>query len=428
MKYKTIYIGGINRSGGSLIPRLFDNHSKILSYPVDLAFSSYDKYYDVTDTFAGIPQRVPSFDTITDVYETLNIPKNKPEVSTTWGKERSDPIGIRANYLEKAFYDIVEARFDYEKFIKRFERYSSIAKNIDELFSARHKAYFKTWNDGNLFNNQTHVVMQSSGGLYLSNIDEFFKNLSSSVFIIPIRDILGYVAAEKIRLARIYFGSRRYSKPILPFYFVKKFNNYDLDAQIRSWNTSVTRARILQERYLDNDKFIIYRHETLVKYPEKTMRDIINRIGLNYEKTLIEPTIGGEPWSGNSHYGPQNGIAKDIHKKYTSVLSKNEIDNICHKSNKLTDELYAGNSLLDLTGINDNLFFDYKRHKDMFDDERSLILYYGLMNSDKRKEKIKKINSYAIFALIFSFFVRIYHIPRLIKLKYFKKTGKQNYT
>ena len=78
--------------------------------------------------------------------------------------------------------------------------------------------------------------------------------------------------------------------------------------------------------------------------------------------------------------------------------------------------------------INRNLFFDYKRHKDMFDDERSLILYYGLMNSDKRKEKIKKINNYAIFALIFSLFVRIYHIPRLIKLKYFKKTGKQNYT
>ena len=78
--------------------------------------------------------------------------------------------------------------------------------------------------------------------------------------------------------------------------------------------------------------------------------------------------------------------------------------------------------------MNHKYFFDYQRQKNMMDDKRSLTLYYALMNCDKRKIKIKKVKLYSIFALIYSIYVRLYHIPRLFKLRYFKGKGKQNYT
>ena len=75
--------------------------------------------------------------------------------------------------------------------------------------------------------------MQDSGGIYLTNIDKYFKEFNQSVLIYPLRDLMGYVAAEKVRYARRFFGSRRFAFPQLPNYFVKKFNHYDIEAQIK---------------------------------------------------------------------------------------------------------------------------------------------------------------------------------------------------
>ena len=40
--------------------------------------------------------------------------------------------------------------------------------------------------------------MQDSGGIYLTNIDKYFKEFNQSVLIYPLRDLMGYVAAEKL--------------------------------------------------------------------------------------------------------------------------------------------------------------------------------------------------------------------------------------
>ena len=39
--------------------------------------------------------------------------------------------------------------------------------------------------------------MQDSGGIYLTNIDKFFSEFHQSILIYPLRDLMGYVAAEK---------------------------------------------------------------------------------------------------------------------------------------------------------------------------------------------------------------------------------------
>ena len=54
-------------------------------------------------------------------------------------------------------------------------------------------------------------------------------------------------------------------QPQCPNLFVKKFTSYEIGAQIKCWLTSLTRVRLLQEKYDSNARFIVYRHDQLTK-------------------------------------------------------------------------------------------------------------------------------------------------------------------
>ncbi len=429
-KYKTIYIAGINRSGGSLLARLFDNHSNILSYPTELGFPSDNNFYEIIDSYAGIPQSVPSFNRneTVDLYKLLDIPIKKPTYSTKWGKEKSDPLGVRENYLEKNFYGTIKTNFDYDKFTTCFDELSGKANNIKEIYDARHHAYFSAWENGKYLKDQTHVVMQDSGGIYLTNIDDFYNQFEDSSIMYPLRDVTGYVATEKVRYARRYFGSRRFAWPQLPNYFVKNYDYYDIDAQVKGWLCAITRVRLLQEKYGDDGKFIIYNHSALTSDPKKTMETLINKAGLNYEDTLIEPTIAGTSWLGNSHYGPTKGISNTINKNYKKVLRKDEFNRINALSETISSYIDDRNTPVNLLDIPDKHFYGYEMQKRYFKDKEKLTLYYALTNSTKRRYNISKAPTYSFFAIIFSILVRAVHLPRILKLRYFKGKGKQNYT
>ena len=138
-KFKTIYIAAINRSGGSLLARLLDNHSNVLSYPIEIGFPTFDNFYEVHEMHQGVPQTIPNYSKSMniDVFNLLEIPKEEHQYSTTWGKETSDPLGVRKNYIEKVFYGNIKTDFDYAKFKKTFEEESNNASNIAELYDAK---------------------------------------------------------------------------------------------------------------------------------------------------------------------------------------------------------------------------------------------------------------------------------------------------
>ena len=367
--FKKIYIAGINRSGGSLLARLFDNHSKMLSYPVELGFPQDSSYFDIMEDYSGIPQSVPSFDPSSnvDIFDILDLPKKKPTYSTTWGKEHADPLGVRENYLEKVFYGNIKTNFDYDLFNKIISTQSKNAKNIMDLYNIRHYAYFESWDAGKHLKEQSHVVMHDSGGLYLTNIDQYFNEFIDSTIIYPLRDIYGYVAAEKTRFARRYYGSRRFSWPQCPNVFVKNFTSYDINAQIKCWLTSLTRVRILQEKFGYNDRFIAYRHDMLTKDPKSVMQRLIKILKLEFEETLLIPTIAGESWLGNSHYGPIKGISNNISKNYQKVLRDDEFKEI-DKCTHLINDAISDDTPLNLLKIPEKYFYEYKNQKRYFDD------------------------------------------------------------
>lgn len=429
--YKTIFIGGINRSGGSLMARLLDGHSKVLSYPMEIGFPHDYSLYDIFESYTGIPLTIPEYDGIQecDVYQLLGIPREKPTVITQWGKERSEIMGVRQNYLEKVFYGKVHTSFDHAKFCELFDKYIKNAKSVVELYEARHKAYFETWDEGIYAKNKEYVVMQDSAGAYLTNIDKFFNDFNGSTFIYPLRDAFGYIASEKTRLARRYYGSRRFSWPKFPNKFVKSFNEYDLDAQIRAWMVAVTRIVLLQERYGIGHRLVVYKHENILHYPEETMRVIAEKTGIGYESVLLEPTIANQKWLGNSHQGKSSGINKKVETYYDQVLTKDEIKRIHSVTAPILDVLSKQKQTpLDLSKIDRGSLLDYKYQEKYFEDSEKLALYSALVNSPRRRVMVRAPRFTAVLAYFYSHYVRILHIPRLLKTKYFPGMGKQNYT
>ncbi len=430
--FKTIFIGGINRSGGSLLARLFDGHEDVASYPLEVGFPHDSRFYSLFESYTGIPLTVPLYsgdDQGTDVFKLLDLPQKKTKVSLKWGKESADQVGVRKNYLEKVFYGKVKTDFDFDKFVRLFNEYRAGANTIAELYDARHKAYFEAWDNGRHSKHAKVVIMHDSAGLYLTNIDRFFDSFKDSIFVTPVRDVMGYIASEKTRLARRYFGSRRFSYPKFPNFLVKGFRTYDLDAQIRAWMTAITRTVLLQEKYGVQNRFVVYGNENLLNCPEKTMQGLCAKMGLEFRPILLEPTIANQPWQGNSHQGKQRGISKELAHYYHKVLAPDEIKKIEQITGSVRNFLKSNNNTpLNLTQIPKKYLFDYDYQKKYFNDAEKITLYSALVNSGRRRVMVKAPGLTGILAYLYSLMVWLIHVPRMLKLRFFPGMGKQNYT
>jgi hypothetical protein len=123
------------------------------------------------------------------------------------------------------------------------------------------------------------------------------------------------------------------------------------------------------------------------------------------------------------------GINKNLANYYPKVLSEIEIEKIENATNGIRDFLSRNDKTpIDLTEMDTSLLLDYNYQKKYFYDKEKIVLYSALMNSGGRRVLIGPQGISSIIAYLISKFVRIYHIPRIIKLRFFPGFGKQNYT
>ena len=423
-----IHIAGINRSGGSLLARLFDGHKEFASYPMEVGFNFDYNSYGFLDKLTGTPTYISEFHNNINPIEYFNA--GKEVVYYKWGKESSGKFGVRKNYLEKAYFEkTIKTNFDHQQYVKKLSEYCSKSNSNQDFFEGKHKAYFESWDNSAYFNDPKYVVTHSSSGLFLSNFDRYFNDFRNSYILIPIRDCIGYIAAEKTRIARRFFGSRRFSKPLPPNLLVKYFNAYDLNSIITTWLVAISRIKLLQEKYASNNRLITYRFEKLVESPSEAMKFFSKRLNFDYQEILITPTLCGKKWLGNSQQGKNNGINSKPNEYYKNVLRKDEIEYIESKIKNIDDILINQKSYeIDFKNINDKYFFDIQNHRKASMKPDTWSLYCALGYSGFRKLKLSNSNFISLIAYFFSIIVRICHIPRLLKQKLFPGLGKQNYT
>lgn len=427
---KNIHVMSINRSGGSLLVRLLDNHPEILAYPKETGFQIDESISPFVDKITGTPMQIKDFEYAKEngPLKYFNLYKEKTAPVHKWGKEKSDDIGVRKNYVEKVFYGNFKTDFNYNRFINMIENGFSKCRNLSDLYDLKHLSYFSAWENGKYINKFNYVVTHESGGLFLQDIRKFFKEFEKSILIIPVRDIKGYVAAEKIRIARRIYGSKRFSGFKPPNFMVKNFDYYDLENLVNTWLVAMTRIKLIHEKF-DNEKIYTYRLENLTKNTENIMQEISNFCGFEFHRTLLEPTIVGENWAGNSHLGPNKGVNSNPSYYIESILNKKELDYIEKKSEKLQNIISENTQgRLNLKTCDDKFFFDYNFQSKYFDKRELIAMYYALAFKGYRKPPLKPSSFSMFLAFLFSKLQIILHLPRLIKLKLFPGLGKQNYT
>lgn len=423
-----IHIMGINRSGGSLLARLLEGNENVVSYPMEVGFKFKENLFGFVDEMTGSPIYIPDFKPNLDILDYFDV-KQKIDPVYKWGKEKSEIQGVRMNYLEKAFYEKnISTEFDFEGYQSKLLNYSKNITNNYELYEAKHKAYFDSWDYTKKFN-FNHVVSHDSGGLFFYDFKKFFEFFPNSFVVIPIRNLVGYVAAEKTRIARQGIGTRRFAKPLPTNLMIKKFRNFSIDSIVRSWLISLTRIRILQEKFGIKNQLMVYRFENLVVNTESHIKHICEKNKINFDEIFLKPTLMGKPWLGNSQQGINYGINKDPNAYAEKILTKDEIKKVNDLSNNIDSILnQKGETTTNLTEIDEKFFFDYKTQKMYSNDLEKWSIYCSLGFRGFRESKAQKPYFFQIIYYIFSQFVKVYHIPRLIKLRFLKGKGKQNYT
>jgi hypothetical protein len=71
---------------------------------------------------------------------------------------------------------------------------------------------------------------------------------------------------------------------------------------------------------------LMLRYEDLVQAPEPVMRSVADFLGIAWNPTLLQPTLAGRPWSGNSSFGEAHReVSASPIGRHAGLLSEDEI-------------------------------------------------------------------------------------------------------
>jgi hypothetical protein len=372
---KNLFIGPSVRSGGSLINRLLDHHPDIAAYPFEL-FLPMDKALHPSLINRGQKLNVQNFPIVSS-----NEPKDERLEKMLLNSDPSKCLVGKhfknGKLIAKTTGLDIESTFDHNTFISDFLRDTNNLKGVGNQYNTLHKTFFKHWDSGEHSGKMEFVAYHSGNGL-MADIERYFNEFPDSYFIQPIRDVRGYLASEKKKVFRQLIGrgriGRRLNSPdwILKYYYGRYF-----ETMLVNWLITVTRSVILKEKI--GDRYIIYRHEDLIRNTESLMKKLSYAIGLEYNECLLNPTVGGVGWRGNSMFGLQSGINPEL-AKARDVFNNIEEELIEKYCGKILDYL-AGfeNELVNYEKIDVSTLFDYDMQMRYYDNREKTALYFASM-------------------------------------------------
>jgi hypothetical protein len=368
-----IFIGPSVRNGGSLLNRLFDHHPDVAAYPFEL-FLPMDAALHPSLQSRGQKlnvQNFPKFSTNDEFVDILRktLLSDNQELCLIGSHFWNGKLKAKTSFMN------VYASYDHQTFLANLHQNIGGHRDLSVIYNAIHKTFFNSWDSGKHSGSMKFVAYHSGNGL-LANIPIYLEKFENSYFIQPIRSIWGCLASEKKKIVRQLIGRGRIGSKInIPDHMLKLYFGRFFEQTIVNWLIIFTRAVILKKKL--GNRYIIYRHEDLVRQPEKLIRLISNQIGLEFHANLLYPTLGGLDWRGNSMFGRQSGINPQL-AEVRDVFNKTEkalVNKYCSYQTAYLDEF--ANTLVSFDEIDEGLLFDYALQESHFDDRARTALYFA---------------------------------------------------
>lgn len=368
-----VFIGSTVRSGGSLLARLFDHHPDVASYPFELHLPMD-------------PALHPSLSRRGEKNHVQNHPAFSPSLSPNeWVAKTllsEDParclygqhfLGGRLNAKSRDLD--ISARFDHPTFLARAKQGFADSRGIGDVYGAMHKALFETWDDGAHGGRMRFAVYHRANGLF-ADVGRFLDEFEGAFFIQPVRSLEACLASEKRKVVSQLVSGQVTRGLQVPDRMVRRFSGRFVENTICNWLVVMTRAVVLKERL--GARYVLLRMEDLVRRPADLMRELAERIGLDYDDSLARPTNAGHPWAGNSMFGRTDGV--DASKADAKVKpSKAEAALIERHAGDLSRWLEQQTGLFDVDRLDRGALFDYELQRRYLDDREKTALHLATL-------------------------------------------------
>jgi hypothetical protein len=292
-----VLVSQIQRSGGTLLSRLFDGHPECHAHPYELKI--------------GRKARWPKLDLQAPEtwFEALYEHKVAVHLVSGWSKPGLKETDVDVfpflflPRLQKQLFDACLAE-------RTIERQRDV---LDCYFTA----YFNAWVDNqNLYSGPKRLLTAFTPRTNLDrkSIRRFFRDYPDGWLVTIVRE------------PRAWYASA----------FRHRSEYQDLDAALELWRASAIAAIEARERY--GERVVVLTYDELAQETDATMRRIAERFGIVWDPILLVPTFNSRPVRANSSDPvAQYGVLKNRTEAYREVLDTAAIARV----DELAGDLYA---------------------------------------------------------------------------------------
>lgn len=283
---KPIFISGLRKSGTSMIKGLLDNHPELFIYPPNevhlFRYSHHNGIVRDKNKYESDPEKLKSIIADTEFITRLN------DESFSYSTDK----------------------VDVETFKKEINETN--VSGIGDIYDALYRAMVAASDqpDGGRFVSKT--VLETE---FFPELHEIFPGMK---FVYVLRNPYGHFnsARNSLRADRSSEKSPKFGNIQHPYPFI--------GSKIRRMKGSYYFMEKYQELY--PDKFYLLIYDKVLENPEREMKQLANFLNVEFDESMLVPTLCGVPWGGNSMHEDQfKGISTKPLTHWKKHITDSEI-------------------------------------------------------------------------------------------------------
>jgi hypothetical protein len=295
-----VLVSQIDRSGGTLLSQLFDDHPQLHAHPYELHTGHPKKYlWPVLDLDAGPDEwyrmlhEPPAERAFREGYRKVAQPNAPPEDVETF------PF-VLPPLLQREVFEACVAR--------------AAPRTPRAVFDCYMTSYFNAWLDNrNLLGRDKRWITAFAARLSNepASVDGLFETYPDGRLISIVRDPRSwYASARGVRdLVQTKSKERKYGT---------------VEAGTEVWRAGTEALLANRERH--GERVLLLSFDQLVADTEGTMRLVADWLGIAYDPVLTEPTFNGQPIKADSSFEvASHGVVTDPLSRFREKLSEEEI-------------------------------------------------------------------------------------------------------
>ena len=291
------------RSGGTLLARLFDGHPRCHAHPHELLIG-YPK-----------PHMWPDLG-LDEAPETWFAKLKEGYLSTLFRKgRRTVPMKAPGEKSKHSYPFLLPPALQRQVFMQEVERRSPITAER-QILDAYMTSLFNAWLDNQNLRgpDKRWVVAFSPRRAWGDGREKLFELYPDGRLVSILRD------------PESWFTSAQGRDP-----------EADPEPLIELWKRSAQEMIEAKGRY--GDRVFILRFEDLVRQTERTMRALARFLEIDYDPVVATPTFNGYPVGANSSYEVRStGVVRDPVERYKEILSDEQRKRILTECDELHKE------------------------------------------------------------------------------------------